>query len=184
MLVTDLVELAFVFRDRVEVDLRTGDDIRGLGVDDHEAGHEAFGAEDAALLEFFVGQFADGIAINVDVAARHGADDRGLAVVQVDDVAVFGQHDVLRIDAGLDGDHAVGHQVAVFAVDRHGALRLDDVVHVQQFAFVAVAGDVHGGVVSVDHAGSELHELVDDLVDAMLVASGSGSWRGSPCRTR
>ena len=89
-----------------------------------------------------------------------------------DDVAVFGQHDVLRIDAGLDGDHAVGHQVAVFAVDRHGALRLDDVVHVQQLAFVAVAGDVHGGVVSVDHAGSELHELVDDLVDAMLVTWG------------
>ena len=96
-------------------------------------------------------------------------------MVQIDHIAVFGKHHILRIDARLDRDHAVGHQVTVLAVDRHGALRLDDVVHVQQLAFVAVAGDVHGGVVSVDHAGSELHELVDDLVDAMLVTWDQGA---------
>ena len=103
---------------------------------------------------------ADRIAVHVHVAARHGADDRGLTVVQVDDVAILRQHHVLRIDAGLDGDQAVGDQVAVLAVDGHRALGLDDVVHVQQLALVAVTGHVHGRVVAVDDARAELHELV------------------------
>jgi len=77
----DLVELALVFGDRVEEDLRAGDDFGGLGIDHDEAGHEAFGAEDAALLKLLVGDLADRIAVHVHVAARHGADDRGLTVV-------------------------------------------------------------------------------------------------------
>ena len=60
-------------------------------------------------------------------------------------------------------------------MNRHGALRLDDVVHVQQFALIAVAGHMHGGIVSVDHAGTKLHQLVDDLVHAMLVARNQGA---------
>ena len=60
-------------------------------------------------------------------------------------------------------------------MDRHGALRLDDVVHVQQFALIAVAGHMHGGIVSIDHTSAKLHQLVDDLVHAMLVARNQGA---------
>lgn len=42
--------------------------------------------------------------------------------------------------------------------------------HVQQFALIAVAGHMHGGIVSIDHTSAKLHQLVDDLVHAMLVA--------------
>ena len=34
---------------------------------------------------------------------------------------------------------------------------------------------MHGGVVSIDHAGAKLHQLVDDLVHAMLVAWNQGA---------
>ncbi len=96
-------------------------------------------------------------------------------MVEVDHVAVLGQHHVLRVDTGLDGNQSVGHQMAVFAVDRHGALGLDDVVHVQQLALIAVTGHVHGGIVAVDDLGAELHQLVDDLVDAVLVTRNQGA---------
>ena len=60
--------------------------------------------------------------------------------------------------------------MAVLAVDRHRVPRLDNVVHVQQLALVAVAGDVHRRVVAVDHARAELYELVDHLVHAVFIA--------------
>ena len=44
-------------------------------------GHAACGAEDSALRVFFAGPFDDGNAIDVDVAARHGANDHGQAAV-------------------------------------------------------------------------------------------------------
>ena len=34
---------------------------------------------------------------------------------------------------------------------------------------------MHGGIVSIDHAGAKLHQLVDDLVHAMLVAWNQGA---------
>ena len=96
-------------------------------------------------------------------------------MVQIDHVAIFSEHHILRIDTRLNRNHAVRHQMAVLTMNRHGALRLDDVVHVQQFALIAVAGHMHGGIVSIDHAGTKLHQLVDDLVHAMLVAWNQGA---------
>ena len=63
-----------------------------------------------------------GSAIGVHVTHRHRTDDRGhCRGTEIDHIAVFGQNHVLRVHAGLDGDQADSHQMAVFAVDRHGA---------------------------------------------------------------
>ena len=61
-----------------------------------------------------------------------GAHDSGHTVDQVDDVAVLRQHDPVLRHPGLARQLTVGQQVAPFAVDRHDAARLDDVVRVQQ----------------------------------------------------
>ena len=38
-----------------------------------------------------------------------------------------------------------------------------------------MAGDVHGRIIAVDHTRAQLHELVDDLVDLVLVARDQGA---------
>ena len=43
-LMTDLVEFAFVFGNRVEIDLRTCDNVSGFRIDNDEARHETFRA--------------------------------------------------------------------------------------------------------------------------------------------
>ena len=95
------------------------DDLARVDVDDHEHRDEALGAEDAPVLERGLGDVADRGAVDVDEPAVHGADDLGDALDEVDDDAVLGEDHAVRGDAGLDGEVAVGPQVAVLAVDGH-----------------------------------------------------------------
>ncbi len=76
------------------MDLGAGHDLARTGVDHDHHRDEAFLAEDAAVLQLRLGDFADGEAVDVDVAARHRACDAGLAGDEVDDHAVLGDHDV------------------------------------------------------------------------------------------
>ena len=104
----DRVEHGVVLGEAAGVDLRAGDDLAGAGVDDHDDGDEALLAEDAPVLEVGVGDLADARAVDVDVAAPHGADDPRDAVDEVDDDAVLGDHDALARHAGLDRELGVG----------------------------------------------------------------------------
>ena len=85
------------------VDLRAGHHLARAGVDHDHHRDEAFLAEDAPVLQLRLGDLADGEAVDVDVAARHRAGDVGLAVDQVDDHAVLGDHDVAFGHAGQRG---------------------------------------------------------------------------------
>src|SRR5699024_11373078 len=80
------------------------------------------------------------------------------------------QDDVVRIDSGRLGVAGVGQQVTPLAVDGHDPAGLDDVVGVQQLAAGGVAGDVNPRIGLRDHAGTELHQAVDDLEHGVLVA--------------
>ena len=110
------------------------DDLAGHRVDDDEDRDEALLAEDPAVLELRLGDLADAGAVDVDVAARHGADDRRHPADQVDDRPVVAEDDPLARHAGRDREVGVGDQVPDLAVHRHDVARPDDVVAVEQLA--------------------------------------------------
>ena len=158
------------------VDLGPAADLAADRVDHHDHRDEALLAEDPAVLEVGLGDVADVGAVDEDVAAVDLAGDARDAVDEVDDDAVLGDHDVL--DAGRPGERGVGLHVAVLAVHRQHVARLDDVVGVEQLAGAGVTGDVDLRVALVDDVRPEPGQAVDDLVDGVLVARGSASWRG------
>ena len=108
-------------------------------------------------------------AVHVHVLAGHDAGHAGDAVLEVDGHAVLRQDHVLRVDARLDGQLAVAHQVAHLAVDRHDVLRLDDVVAVDELPGARVTGHVHLRVLLGDDARSQAGQVVDDAVHGVFV---------------
>ena len=66
-------------------------------------------------------------------------------------------------------------QVALFAVDGHKELGLDQGVHNHQLLLTGMAGDMEGTQALVDHFCALPVQLVDDRADGMLVARDSGS---------
>src|SRR6478735_7026965 len=166
----DLLEDLLVLDEAARRDLRTARDLAGGRVDDDDARDEALVAQDPAVLEQGLVGTAHAAAVDVHVAAVDDADDRRLAVDEVDDDAVLGEYDVVLGDTGLDREARVGPHVAPLAVHRHDVARLDDVVAVEQLAGTRVARDVHLGVALVHDVGAETHQAVDDAVDGVLVA--------------
>ena len=152
------------------MDLRPRDDLAGLGVDHHDDRDEPLLAEDAAVLQVGVGDLAHARAVDVDVAARHGAHHLGEAVLEVDDDAVLGVHDPLARDAGEHRDVAVGHEVPGLTVHGHGVAWPDDVVAVEQLAGTGVTGHVHARVALVHHVGTQPGQAVDHAEHGVLVA--------------
>src|SRR6476659_2826343 len=120
-------------------DLRTGRDLPGGRVNDDDAGDEPLVAQDAPVLEQRLGRAADRLAVDVDVPARHRADEPGPAVDEVDDTAVGRDDDALAWHPRRHGQLGVGDEVPPLAVDRHDVLGLDDVVDVEQLAGAGVA---------------------------------------------
>src|SRR3954451_4592282 len=155
----------------VVVDEAAGQEVGGLGegagvcVDDRHHRDHAFGGEGEAVLEGRFGGAADFHAVHVDVAGGDLAGDGRAPVDEVDDDAVLGDDDPVGVDAGTDGEVAVGPQVAPFAVYGHDVAGFDDVVAVDEFAGAGVSGDVHLGVALVDHVGAPSGESVDHPVD-------------------
>src|SRR6478752_4457571 len=166
----DLLEDLVVLDEPAGRDLRAARDLAGGRVEHDDAGDEALVAQDAAVLQECLVRAAHAAAVDVDVAALDDTDDRRLAADEVDDDAVLGQHDVVLVDAGGDGELGVGVHVSPLAVDREHVARLDDVVAVEQLAGAGVTGDVHLGVALVHDGGAEAHQAVDDAVDGVLVA--------------
>src|SRR5690606_19592826 len=170
----DGVEDRLVLGHAARLDVGAGDDRAGGGVDGGEDGDEALLAEDAPVLELGLGDLSDTRAVDVDVAARHRTDDARLAVDEVDDDAVLGEHDPLGRYPGLHRVCAVGDEVTDLAVDRHDVAGLDDVVDVQQLACARVDGDVHQDVSLLEHLRADASEPVDDPVDGVLVPGDEG----------
>jgi len=146
----------------------------GVVVDDRHDGDHAFGSEGEAVLEGGFGGAADFHAVHVDVARGHLAGDRGTPLDEVDDDTVLGDDHPVGIDAGTDGEVAVGPEVTPFAVDGHDVPGLD-VVAVDEFTSAGVPGDVHLGVALVDDVGTSPGQPVDHPVNGFLIARDQGA---------
>src|SRR5690606_15992537 len=167
---TDLVEHRVVFGEAPGVDLRAGGDLPGDRVNHHDDRDEALLAQDAPVFQRRLGYSADALAVNVDVATWHRADDARDTVGQIDDHAVASHDDPVAGDAGADRDLGVRAQMTIFAVDGHHITRLDQVVDEEQFAGTGVSGRGHHGVALVDDRGTLAGQPVDHPRHRVLVA--------------
>src|SRR6476469_9539907 len=166
----DLLEDLVVLDEPAGRDLRAARDLAGGRVEHDDAGDETLVAQDPPVLEQRLVGAAHAAAVDVDVAALDDTGHLGDPVDEVDDDAVLGEHDVVLVDAGGDGELGVGIHVPPLAVHGKDVARLDDVVAVEQLARAGVARDVHLGIALVHDVGAEAHEAVDDAVDGVLVA--------------
>ena len=135
---TDFIKFAFILSDSIQIDLRPADDLIPVSVYYNETGNKAFLAQDAALFQLIFCDLADRSTIDIDVSAGDTANDSSLSMVQVNDITVLGKNDILGIHTGLDSYQAIGNKMPVLSVDRHCAFRLDDIVEIQELAFIAV----------------------------------------------
>ena len=152
-------------------DLRPADDVAGLLVDrDHDHEHAVVG-EGAPVAQDDVADLADRQAVDVDVAGRHRLAAPGGAVGQdLDRLAVLDDEDVLRRDAGLDGQPAVLDLHPELAVHRDEVLRLGQPEHQLELFLAGVAGHVGALDRVVVDVGAGLEQVVDRPGDVLLVA--------------
>ena len=81
---------------------------------------------------------------------------------ELDHAADFGIKDAIVRDASFAAEVAIERHVAVFAVNRHRVLRLEEIDHLPQFVTSGVAGNVHALVLrAVDHGRATAEEIVD-----------------------
>ena len=114
---------------------------------------------------------ADRIAVDVDQADLDAPGDRGLAVDQVDDHAVLGEHHPRPpAPRSRTASARVGPQVPPLAVHRHDVVRPHRVVEEQQLAGGGVPGHVHLRDALVHDRGAEPGQPVDHREHAGLVA--------------
>ena len=153
-------------------------------LDDDGERDEALVAEDPPRLQRLLAHVADVEPVDVDVADRHAAHDRGLAVDQVDHDAVLGEQHPVAAHAGLLGQRGVRAQVPPLAVHRHEVARLGHVEQRAQLAGRRVPGDVHPRGLLVHDGRAQPGQPVDHLVDGGLVARAPATTRGRRCRRR
>src|SRR5215204_7219841 len=127
----------------------TGDQLWGSdavarkGRDDDE--HAVLG-QVATVAQCDVRHVADAEAVDERHAAVHAIDDPRAGARQLDDVAVLGDHDPRRGNAGVPRESRVRREHAELAVDRHDGLWADEPEERPQLLPARVAGDVDGGV--------------------------------------
>ena len=77
---------------------------------------------------------------------------------------------MVLVDAHLFGDEGIFAQVLIFAVHRQDEFGLGQRHHQLLLVLAGVAGDVHVVHLLINDLRAQLHQLVDDAVDKLLVA--------------
>ena len=96
----------------------------------------------------------DAEAVDERHARLDAVDDAHAVARELDHVAVLGDHDRRGRHAGVLREPRVRGQHPVLAVDRHHRLRPHEAEQRAQLLGARVAGDVHGGVLLVQHLGA------------------------------
>ena len=118
---------------------------------------------------------ADAEPVHQDAARGHLLAQGQLVHVHLDDLADFGNDDILAQGSHGFGQHRVLPEHAVFPVHGDKVFRPDQRVHQLQLLLARVPGDVHLRQGAVDHLGPQPVQLVDDPGNVFFV---SGNGRG------
>ena len=108
------------------------------------------------------------IAVNRDAAVRNLIHHGGAAGCQAHDIAVARAHRLRHL--AIAGQLRMGNQVARLAMHRHGDLRADPLVHLDQFVLGRVPGHMDIFVARSDDIDAHGGQLVEQPPDGALVA--------------
>jgi hypothetical protein len=120
-------------------------------------------------LQVILGNLSNCPSIDIEHVARNFANEFRPAIFQIYHSTIFGNNDVLFVDASLSGQSSICNQVSEFTVHWHYIFWLQDVIAIEKFA---------GSGVTLAHGSPKLDKL------APLLGAWQAALPGSPLAFR
>ena len=156
-------------------DLRAGDDLAGIPIDDHDHHQDPFLRKGAAIADDDIADCTDGDPVHIHVASFDLVSGFDRISGDFDGTTDHGNVNLVSLIAMLDRHVAVEDDVTGLSVKWNDVARGKQRQHPRQFVGAGVSRYMYLGSLSVDDLGSSFEELIDDPEDGRFIAR---DWRG------
>src|ERR1700680_192967 len=109
----------------------------------------------AAIAQHDIADVAHAQTINVDGCARYAAGKACSSRCDLKCIPIFGNKNVLRLDADSFGEARMLHEHAIFTVHGKEIFRLREIEHEQQFFLTPVTRDVREALLTINDVDAE-----------------------------
>ena len=169
-----LIKEAMIFSKAAGMDIRSGNDLSALRIDNDDNGDESFFTQNSTILQRTFGNFTDALTININETNWNGASNIGVAIGHIDDDSIFNHQSVSTWHTSLNCKFGVSSKMSPFTVNWHDILWLNNVVAIKEFTSSGVTRYVDHGIAFVNDIGTKARELIDNSKYGIFISWDQG----------